>query len=172
MKSINQYIIEALENKRLNEVVVKYDCNPSDFYVQCPDSFQENDVVQYMNDKLLNELPSSQKYSETFFGKNADNIYDTYFEYDGFEKSDSDEKPNLEWDPHYSVKKMNDGDELVSYCVKNLTYTIKFDRFDLENVSNNNVQEILNKIFNATVSNEANQYPVELTLDDKNITFH
>ena len=51
-------------------------CPPEEFIIEAPENYQESDIQQYLDDKLLPELPSNIKYSEQFFGKNNDNIYD------------------------------------------------------------------------------------------------
>jgi hypothetical protein len=84
MKNLVNYIKESYETYRLNNVTVKYDVHPEEFIIEAPETFQESDIQQYLDDKLLEELPSNIKYSEKFFGKNNDNIYDIYFEYRHF----------------------------------------------------------------------------------------
>lgn len=174
MKTLKTFINESenLTNTRLNSVEVKYDCSPSPYYITAPESYQESDVQQYMNDKLLNELPSSQNYVDIFFGANADNIYDAYFEYTDFSRTEStSEHIDLPWDPHYALKPESGDDKLNVFKVTDLKYIIKFDRFDLVNVSRYNVQNTLNSIFDATVSNDANVYPITLSLNNENIKF-
>jgi hypothetical protein len=46
-----------------------------------------------------------------------------------------------------------------------------FDRFDILNGSDDNVQRVMEEVFNATVSNNDNEYPIEITLDPKNIEY-
>lgn len=177
MKTLKKYILETKELSiyRLNEVTVTYDCNPKKLTIQAPESYQESDIQQYLNDLILNNLPSGQDYSERFFGRNRDNIYDAYFEYDKFEHLDEESSKkehhiNIEWDPEYATKTSND-DDINIFRLTNLRYVIKFDRFDLVNVDDDNVYDTLCKIFGVTVSNNANQYPIEISLDSKNIKY-
>lgn len=171
MRTIQEYIMES-ENTRLNYVTVTYDCHPTEYYISAPESYQESDVQQYMNDKLLNELPSSQNYADIFFGVNADNIYDAYFEYTDFSREETtSEHVDLPWDSHYVVKPENAEDKLNVFKVTNLKYIIKFDRFDLVNVSSTNIQKTLEQIFDTTVSNDINNYPIELSLNNENIKY-
>ena len=67
MKSIIQFIKEAVENYRLNSVEVTYTIQPEEIILQAPETFQESDIQQYMDDMWLKALPSSQDYSEKFF---------------------------------------------------------------------------------------------------------
>lgn len=167
MKSFTQYILEAKDNLRLNAVTVTYECSPiqddkrDDVVVQAPDSYQEADLQQYINDLLLNELPSSQDYATKFFGNNDENIYDIYFEYDKFEHLDpkDDTEYDIEWDNDYS--KSGKAEELGKFKLTNLKYVIKFDRFDMENVKDDDkISDYLQKIFDVTVSNTSNKYPI------------
>lgn len=174
MKTLVNYILESSDNNklRLNSVIVTYDCKPAEFKIECPETYQEADVIQYMNDKLLNELPSSQNYADEFFGKNADNIYDAYFDYDDFERStDVDDDVDLDWDSHYAVKNHGDDDTLNTFTITNLKYVIKFDRFDLVDVDKDDIENTIKDIFKATESNDINEYPINIKLED-NISYN
>ena len=60
MKPINRYIKESVEVYRLNEVEATYNVQPEEIILQAPETFQESDIQQYMDDMWLNALPSSQ----------------------------------------------------------------------------------------------------------------
>ena len=171
MKTLLNYINESYESYRLNNVVVKYDCKPDEFIVEAPETYQESDVQQYIDDKLLINLPSGVDYAEKFFGKNSDSIADVYFEYKTFEHlKDKPSKINLNWDPRYNAN--NNKDVTLNYFkLVDLKYIIVFDRFDILNGSDDNVQRVMEEVFNATVSNNDNEYPIEITLDPKNIEY-
>lgn len=173
MKSLQQFINEAYEMFRLNSVTVKYNVKPENFIIQAPETYQESDVQQYIDDKLLIDLPSGADHSEQFFGKNCDNIADVYFEYDGFEHIEKSHENgvniDLEWDSKYNTS--NEDEKLDLFELKNLKYVIVFDRFDILNGNDDNIKKVLEEIFNATVSNNDNKYPIEITLDPKNIEY-
>lgn len=175
MKSLIEFINESYELYRLNNVTVKYTINPETFIIQAPEIYQETDIQQYIDDKLLVELPSGSDYSEKFFGKNSDNIMDVYFEYDGFEHISGDKEkdysPDLKWDKNYYKTNTNEEVQLDLFKIKNFKYVIVFDRFDVLNCNADNIKSVLTEIFNATVSNNENKYPIEITLDDKNIEY-
>lgn len=173
MKTIVQYIKEAsVTQYRLNSVTAQYKVEPQEIVLQAPETFQESDVQQYMNDRWLNELPSSQDYAEKFFGKNNDNIIDARFEYDTFEHIDLEPKEYIEWDSKYDVKKSNDDIKLDYFRIKNLRYIIEFDRFDMIDVDDDSVEEKLIDIFRAAESNNENdQYPIEIVFDADNLKF-
>ena len=171
MKDLIQFIKEAVEAYRLNEVEVTYIVQPEEIILQAPETFQESDVQQYMDDMWLNQLPSSQDYSEQFFGKNFENINDVHFEYDTFEHIDLEPKEYIEWDPKYDVKKSGDDVKLDYFKIKNLKYIIDFDRFDMVGVTDDTVKEELIKIFKATESNKENEYPIEITFDEDSLEY-
>ena len=173
MKTIVQYIKESsISQYRLNSVIATYDVEPQEIVLQAPETFQESDVQQYINDRWLNELPSSQDYAEKFFGKNNDNIIDARFEYDTFEHIDLEPKEYIEWDSKYDVKKSNDDIKLDYFRIKNLRYIIEFDRFDMIDVDDDSVEEKLIDIFRAAESNNENdQYPIEIVFDADNLKF-
>lgn len=173
MKNLVEFIKEAYETYRLNNVTVKYDVSPKSFYIEAPETFQESDIQQYLDDKLLAELPSNVKYAERFFGNNHDNIFDAYFEYATFEHLAEEIKPQtvqLKWDSKFN--KSNSGDVTLNYFkITELKYIIGFDRFDILNGSDDNVGNVLKEIFMATVSNNDNKYPIEISLKESNIEY-
>ena len=166
MKSIKQYILEAVEAYRLNNVDAKYKVEPEVIILQAPETFQESDIQQYMDDMWLEKLPSNSDYSEKFFGKNNDSIYDVHFEYDIFEHMDIEPKDYIEWNSKYADKKTNDDIKLDYFKIKNLKYIISFDRFDLVDVDDDTVKEKLIDIFKAAESNNDNEWPIEIKFDE------
>ena len=171
MKTIKQFILEAVEVYRLNEVEVTYIVQPEELILQAPETFQETDVQQYMDDRCLNQLPSSQDYAEKFFGKNSDNIIDAHFEYDTFEHIDVEPRDYIEWDSKYDVKKTKDDVKLDYFKIKNLKYIIEFDRFDMVDVTDDNVEEKLLDIFRVTQSSKENEYPIEIQFDEDSLEY-
>ena len=171
MKSFTQFIKEAVDAYRLNAVEATYNVQPEEIILQAPETFQESDIQQYMDDMWLNSLPSSQDYSEKFFGKNNDSISDAYFEYDTFEHIDVEPKEYIEWDPKYDVKKSGDDVKLDYFRIKNLKYIISFDRFDMVDVTDDNVEEKLIDIFRASESSKENEYPIEIQFDEDSLEY-
>ena len=171
MKSITKYIKESVETYRLNEIEATYNVQPEEIILQAPETFQESDIQQYMDDMWLNSLPSSQDYSEKFFGKNNDSISDAHFEYDTFEHIDVEPKEYIEWDPKFDVKKSKDDVKLEYFKIQNLKYTISFDRFDMVDVTDDNVEQKLIDIFKAAESSKANEYPIEIIFDEDSLEY-
>ena len=171
MKGITQFILEAVDVYRLNSVEATYNVQPEEIILQAPETFQESDIQQYMDDMWLNQLPSSQDYSEKFFGKNNDNISDVHFEYDTFEHIDIEPRDYIEWDPKYDVKKSGDDVKLDYFKIKNLKYIIDFDRFDMVDVDDGNVEEKLIDIFRVAESSKENEYPIEIQFDEDSLEY-
>ena len=171
MKNIIQYIRESVETYRLNSVEVTYNVQPEELILQAPETFQESDIQQYMDDMWLNQLPSSQDYSEKFFGKNNDNISDAYFEYDSFEHISIEPKEYIEWNAKYDVKKTKDDVKLEYFKIKNLKYIITFDRFDMVDVTDDTVEDHLKELFKTTESNKDNEYPIEIVFDEDSLKY-
>lgn len=171
MKSITQYIYEAVENYRLNSVEVTYNVQPEELILQAPETFQESDIQQYIDDMWLNQLPSSQDYSEKFFGKNNDSISDAYFEYDSFEHLSVEPKDYIEWNSKYDVKKTKDDIKLEYFKINNLKYHINFDRFDMVDVDDDTIDEKLKDIFRVTQSSKENEYPIEIQFDEDSLEY-
>ena len=171
MKSIITYIKESVETYRLNEIEATYNVQPEEIILQAPETFQESDIQKYMDDMWLNSLPSSQDYSEKFFGKNNDSISDAHFEYDTFEHIDVEPKEYIEWDPKFDVKKSKDDVKLEYFKIQNLKYIITFDRFDMVDVTDDDVEQKLIDIFKAAESSKANEYPIEIIFDEDSLEY-
>lgn len=171
MKTFKQFILEAIDAYRLNSVEVTYNVQPEELIIQAPETFQETDIQQYMDDMWLNALPSGQDYSEQFFGKNNDNIIDVHFEYDNFEHLTIEPKEYIKWDAKFDVKKTKDDVKLDYFKIKNLKYIIEFDRFDMVDVTDDNVEEKLIDIFRSAESSKINEYPIEIQFDEDSLEY-
>ena len=171
MKSLQQFIIEAVDIYRLTEVVATYFVQPNEIMLQAPETYSESDIQIYLDDKWLSDLPSNEKYSEDFFGVNKDSISDAHFEYDGFEHLENEPATYIEWDSKYDSKTSNEDVKLEYFKIKNLKYIITFDRFDMTNTDDDNVQEKLIEIFKASESNDANKYAIEIKFDENSLKY-
>lgn len=171
MKPLIKYIYEVIEQFRVNDLEVDYIVEPEEIILQAPETFQESNIQQYIDDLWLNSLPSSKDYSEKFFGKNNSNITDAHFEYDTFEHIDVEPKDYIEWDSKYDDKNTDDDVKLEYFKLKNLKYIITFDKFDLIDIEEDEVDERLKKVFRASESNDENEYPIEIKFDEDNIEY-
>ena len=176
MKALTQFIKESLikeenEGFSINNVVVRYDC-PYSLFIQIPLKYSESDMQIYLDDELLDKLPGSAQFSSKFFGKNSENITDAYFEYDSIsEAMGKDQKADIVWDEKYDSS-IKDSSELTIYQISNLKYIIEFEKFLFDStVNDGNVRQTFENILQTTVSNYINKYPIEISLNNSNITF-
>lgn len=175
MIELKQYIAEHLSEAiediiRLNDVTVTYEIDPKDVFISAPALYQEQDVAAYLDSWLLEQMPTSVKLAHKFFGVNSDNITDAYFEYDKFEHLNKQmPRVNIEFDERYDVKGIKDF-TLDTFKVSNLRFIVHFDRFDISG-NTEDIQDNLETVFGATVSNNINRYPVKLYLTKNSITF-
>ncbi len=171
MKSLKQFINEAVEIYRLTNVVAKYFIQPDEIIFQAPETYSESDIQIYIDDKWLKELPTADKYANKFFGVNKNSIIDAHFEYDSFEHLSVEPKDYIEWDVKYDSKNVKEDVKLEYFKVKNLKYIIEFDNFDLTDTTDENVQEKLIDIFKAAESNNYNKYPIEISFDQDSLEY-
>ncbi len=172
MKTLTKYIIESTESFRVTDVEVTYNVDPVDFIIQAPETFQESDVQQYLDDRYLENLPTGKDYSEKFFGKNKNEIYDAHFEYESFEHLSVEPKDYIEWDSKFNTSSSNNDDIKLDYFkVNNLKYIISFDKFDLVDVDEDEVEDHLIKIFKAAESNDDNEYDLTIQFDEDSLKF-
>lgn len=173
MKSIVQFINESFETFRIKDLKVKYICNPEQEYTQfyLPELYSEDDFIIYLGDMFFEKLPSSDKFNEKHFGKNAEKIYDVYFEYERYEKGVESKGNFIDWDNNIDTRYNTDKDEFVFVQVQGLKFVICFDEFDLKDEDSTNIEETLNTIFSAANANENNKYPLNIKFDKKNIEY-
>lgn len=172
MKTLREYLIhEEFDEHNIHDLEVKYRVNGYDtLNIQCPSSFQENDVAQYLDDVLLNEYPSAQEKGERFFGENMKYLNDAYFEYDKFTHEENDDiRIDIKYDEHKSGKQLKEDDKLDVFTLKNVKYVLNFDEFDIQ--TDSTVNDTLRKIFKACESNNENKYTVEIKLIDYEIKY-
>ena len=171
MKTLQQFIIEAVDIYRLNSVIAKFFIQQDEIIFQAPETYSESDIQIYIDDMWLEELPSGKNYAKKFFGVNENSIIDSHFEYDAFEHLSVEPKDYIEWNVKYDSKNSNDDVKLDYFKVKNLKYIIEFDKFDLTDTDDTNVKEKLIDIFKACESNNANKYPIEIQFDEDSLEY-
>lgn len=174
MKSIVQFIKEEYNDYGVKNLEVPYlinEENKGEIIFKVPEMYSEDDFQIYLQDKYLNDLPGGDDYIEDFFGKNAENIYDIVFEYDKYEKSDEYDKDDfIDFDINYDSK-VNDDTKMTYVRLENLRYIIKFDKFELKDESIDNIEETLIEIFKRCETSKENEWPLDITLDEKNLKY-
>ena len=170
MKSLKQFIFEKYESIFVKDLEVPYLVGDKEVHFQVPEIYSEDDFQIYIQDMYLEDFPGNESTSEEQFGKNAQNIYDTVFEYEKYEKSEEEPKDFIEFDKSKD-NKIKDDDKLVFVTLTNLKFIIKFDEFELKQEEFKDTKKTLIQIFEAYQSNENNEYPLKLTLDSENIQY-
>lgn len=164
MKSLKQFITEAVDITKVTNLTIVYKTIPEDIIVKVPSNYGESDMQIYLDDKLLNELPGASKASKTLLGDNIEDISDAYFQYEKFSASDElSGDVNLDWDPKYDDNA--EGDTYTYYTLKGFKYNINFEEFNLSNVNDSDIKEQLTEIFESLNSNKTNVYPIDIELD-------
>lgn len=173
MKNIVKFLKEAYDSNLISNVKVFFDVKPSEFYIDAPETYSESDIQIYLGDRLIPELPAdNEKYSK-LLGKNKDKINDVYFEYDKFEHLQKDteideDKISLKWDAYYDEQSKDA--TLDIFKITNLHYIILFDEFEMLDDADD-INEVLNGIFDAMNSNSMNKYPVEIEYNKELLEF-
>lgn len=172
MKSIIQFISEKLVTYRVIDLDVPYICQDDEEFIRfhIPKSYSEDDFTLYLQDKYLNELPGNTDNSKNLFKKNSAKIYDALFEYDKYEKSD-ETGDCVEWDDSIDSKHNPEKEDFSYVKVYGLKYILKFESFDLNVQSEEEIRDTLIDIFKAYESSSINKYPIKLTLDEENIKY-
>jgi len=168
MKSFVNYINEKLNiisekfNKKIvTNVVVQYDFPDYKFKLNAPDTYEESDIQQYLDDYILSKLPNNSDIGKKAFGINFSFLSDAYFEYDKYEKLNSKLSDiDLEWNNEYANDNIDKDETLNTFILYNFKYIIKFDKFDI--MYDEDIKEELNNLFSSYESNNNNNYPIEL----------
>lgn len=171
MKHLTEYIEEHRIQEDLNEPIVKnviatYKRKDGSLLVQVPDSYNEDDLQKYIDDRCSANMPSDENNIEDLFGENAQHITDAYFEYEKLSvPQNSTVKPDLEWDKRYDTR--NDKEvNLMTYSLDEFKYHMTFDEFKLTNMNDEEVKPILEDIFKSAESTQSHPWEIEIIFDN------
>lgn len=169
MKPLTKYIFEKYNTFVISDLEVKYDCMPDQEYIKfyIPESYSEDDFIIYIQDMYFDKMPAFEKHADEYFGKNAQYIYDVLFEYDTYEKG-VEAGDCVEWDSNIDNKHNPDKEDFTYIQVSGLKYVIKFDEFEVKDESTADINNALITIFTSV---ETDKLPLELKLNEKNITY-
>lgn len=162
MRTLRQHIYEALEDKTIDNLTVTYKTDKKEIYIDCPETYQEDDIHQYIDDLLLEQMPSNQDIAKKYFRNNVKYINDAYFEYDNFQRlSYKKNSVDIEYNDELGKDVGNDV-KIVTFKITNLRFIMIFAKFELQ-LTNDDVDETLNVIFSAYESNDYNDSDVSFT---------
>ena len=169
MRSLQQYITEEFNETQLSDLKVTYNVVPETIVFQVPVEYSESDFQIYLGDRFYKSLPGDEAIGKKKFGKNFNNINDAYFEYQYYEVLKEADFCDYEWDSQYD-QKLNEP-ELVYVKLESLKYYILFDTFVIKKSDNEDIKDVLIKVFKATEYNDANKYPIEIIFDEDNLEY-
>lgn len=169
MKTLSEYIrqniSEALENHSVENLSVTYKCDKDEVFINCPETFQEDDIHQYIDDLLLEQMPSNQDIAKKYFRNNVKYINDAYFEYDGFQRLGyKKDIVDITYDDDLG-KDAPDNIKIVTFKLTNLRFKMLFTKFDIMIDENEDINETLDKIFDAYESNDYNDTDITFKYD-------
>lgn len=172
MKSLRNFIFEKYETYRVKNLEVPFNINIDNDYItfKVPEIYSEDDFQIYLQDMYLKDLPGSEDNAQDFFGDNSESIFDVVFEYDKYEKSNEEEKDFIDWNTNYDSKVKSD-DEFAYVKIFGMKYIIKFDNFDLKEENQDQINDTLIDIFKTCENTKEHDWPLKLTLDEKNIKY-
>ena len=169
MKTLSEYIkqniFEALENHSVENLSVTYKCVKNEVLINCPETYQEDDIHQYIDDLLLEQMPSNQDIAKKYFRNNVKYINDAYFEYDGFQRLGY-KKDDVDITYNDDLGKNAPEDiKIVTFKLTNLRFKMMFTKFDLMINDDDDIKETLDKIFTAYESNAYNDTDITFEYD-------
>lgn len=169
MKTLSEYIkqniSEAFENHSVENLSVTYKCNKDEILINCPETFQEDDIHQYIDDLLLEQMPSNQDIAKKYFRNNVKYINDAYFEYDSFQRLDyKKDIVDITYDDDLGKDAPNES-KIVTFRLTKLRFKMMFSKFELMIEEDDNIDETLDKIFNAYESNSYNDTDIIFKYD-------
>lgn len=169
MKTLSEYIkqniLEALENHSVENLLVTYKCVKNEVLINCPETYQEDDIHQYIDDLLLEQMPSNQDIAKKYFRNNVKYINDAYFEYDGFQRLGY-KKDDVDITYNDDLGKNAPEDiKIVTFKLTNLRFKIMFTKFDIMINDDDDIKETLDKIFTAYESNAYNDTDITFEYD-------
>lgn len=176
MKKFSDFILEkTMSEEIVNDVIVVYKYPYDNLYINCPETYQEDDIKEYIDDLMEEYLPSSMKNSKDMLGINAKHLQDAYFEYSSFYRMSyemDDSTQNLiKYDSSKGKETLTDV-KIVTFKLSNLKYKMMFDKFEFNVTEGELIQDTLQNIFKSfeksSVTNE--DYPIKLRFDK--VTYH
>ena len=167
MKTLLMYIKESMSERVIDNLEVTYTVDKNDTYIDCPETYQEDDIHQYIDDLLLEQMPSNQDIAKKYFHNNMKYINDAYFEYDGFQRlSYKKDTVDIEYDKEFG-KDVPEDVKIVTFKLTGLKFKMLFSKFELMlNDENDSVEDVIGKIFSAYESNDYNDTDIKFKYVD------
>lgn len=181
MKSLVQYIRES-ENQtiRINDLKASWSITDpkntkGDVIIEVPEDYTDDDITSYLQDMLLESMPTDDELAKEYFGANADDIIDVSIEFDDAIVARED-KRNLtfKYDDSLDDKYKGSDTKLKRVTLKGLRLVAMFDKFDVTNTTDDGLMYDLMDIFKRTESSKNVEYmngKIKLSIEDKDLEF-
>lgn len=181
MKSLVQYLLESEDQTiRINDLKASWSIRDpknhnGDVIIEVPEDYTDDDITNYLQDMLLESMPTDDELAKDYFGANADDIIDVSIEFDDASVT-RDDKRNLTfpYDDSLDDKYKGSDTQLKRVTLKGLRLVAMFDKLDVMNTSDDGLMYDLMDIFKRTVSSKNVVYmdgKINLSIKDKDLEF-
>lgn len=182
MKSLVQFIKESdgQETIRINDLKASWSITDpkntkGDVIIEVPEDYTDDDITSYLQDMLLESMPTDDELGKEYFGGNADDIIDVTIEFDDAIVARED-KRNLtfKYDSSLDDNYKGTDTQLKRVTLKGLRLVAMFDKLDVMNTSDDGLMYDLMDIFRRTCSSKTVEYmngKIKLSIEDKDLEF-
>lgn len=182
MKSLVQYIKESegQETIRINDLKASWSIldpknTKGDVIIEVPEDYTDDDITSYLQDMLLESMPTDDELAKEYFGGNADDIIDVSIEFDDAIVA-RENKRNLtfKYDSSLDDKYKETDTQLKRVTLRGLRLVAMFDKLDVMNTSDDSLMQDLMGIFERTCSSKNVEYmnsKIELSIEEKDLEF-
>lgn len=181
MKSLVQWIKESEDQTIcINDLKASWSITDpkntkGDVIIEVPEDYTDDDITNYLQDLLLESMPTDDELAKEYFGGNADDIIDVSIEFDDAIVAREDKK-NLTFPYDYSLDDKYKGSDvnLKRVTLKGLRLVAMFDKLDVMNTSDDGLMYDLMDIFKRTVSSKNVVYmegKIDLSIEEKDLEF-
>lgn len=182
MKSLVQFLLESdgQETICINDLKASWTITDpkntkGDVIIEVPEDYTDDDITSYLQDMLLETMPTDDELAKEYFGANADDIIDVSIEFDDAIVTRED-KRNLtfKYDDSLDDKYKGSDTQLKRVTLKALRLVAMFDKLDVMNTSDDGLMYDLMDIFKRTESSKNVEYmngKIKLSIEDKDLEF-
>lgn len=182
MKSLVQFLLESdgQETIRINDLKASWSITDpkntkGDVIIEVPEDYTDDDITSYLQDLLLESMPTDDELAKEYFGGDADDIIDVSIEFDDAVVGRED-KRNLtfKYDSSLDGKYKGSDTKLKRVTLRGLRLVAMFDKLDVMNTSDDGLMYDLMDIFKRTVSSKNVVYmdgKINLSIKDKDLEF-
>lgn len=182
MKSLVQYIKESegQETIRINDLKASWsiaDPNNSkgDVIIEVPEDYTDDDITSYLQDMLLESMPTDEELAKDYFGGNADDIIDVSIEFDdAIVVRENKRNLTFKYDSSLDDNYKGTDTQLKRVTLRGLRLVAMFDKLDVLNTSDDSLMQDLMDIFERTCSSKNVEYmngKIELSIEEKDLEF-